>query len=180
MAAALQEPWGVWPAGWSKLNGPLPEPKVAVGLWLWKCRRWAWLGFTLYPHSLQMMGEGFPAAPRLCSGKAWGVKSGEGCRNPMACGLLCPKHQAAAFPSRFLPPFSAHSKTSSLFAKCHPLAMRLLPPAPFQGIRDTEQQGKWVQTVCSRQWEGSIPDWMLAHLLPGSSQPRGLLLPSPC
>lgn len=98
----------------------------------------------------------------------------------MACGLLCSKHRAAAFPSHLLPPFTAHSKTSSLFAKCHPLTLRLLPPAPFLGRRDTEQQGKWVQTVCSRQWEGSIPDWMLARLPHDSSQPRGLLLPSPC
>lgn len=44
--------------------------------------------FTHCPHSLQMMGKHFPAAARLCSGKAWQVKLGEGCHNPMACDLL--------------------------------------------------------------------------------------------
>lgn len=54
------------------------------------------------------------------------------------------------------------------------------PPAPFQGRRDAEGWGRWVHTVCSRQWESSIPAWMLVHLPAGSSQPEGLLLPSPC
>lgn len=83
VVVVLPELWGGWTAGWSELDGPIPSPAWQGGLWLWKFRRWGWSGFTLYPHSLQMVGEGFPAAPHLGSGKAWGIKLGEGCQNPM-------------------------------------------------------------------------------------------------
>lgn len=66
---------------------------------------------------------------------------------------------------------TARSKTRSQFATCHPLATCLLPLALLHGRRGTELQR--VQTLCSRQWEGSIPDWMLAPLPPGSFQPGG-------
>lgn len=120
----------------------------------------AWPGFTPYPQSLQMKGEGF--------------------QNPMACGLLCSKHRAAAFPSHFLPPLHRTLQDEFFVRQVSPLGHALAPPVPFQDRRAAEGWGRWVQSVCSRQWEGSIPDWMLAPLPPGSSQPRGPLLPSSC
>lgn len=97
-------------------------------------------------------------------------------------GLWSPLLQAlsSSFSQSF--PASLHCMLQDEFfvRQCHPLAMRLLPPAPFQGRRDADGRGRWVQTVCSREWEGSTQDWMSAHLPLGSSQPGESLLPSPC
>lgn len=136
-------------------------------------------------------GQGFPAAPRLSTGKAWQVKLGEGCQNPVASDLLSSKHKAAAFPSLFLLlhcsfsqsfpapslqlfpffscPFTACSKMRSQFATCHPPCHLLAPSSTFTGQGCRAAEG----SVCSRQWEGSVQDWMLAPLPPSSSQARG-------
>lgn len=89
-------------------------------------------GFTHCPHSLQMMGKGFLPAPRLSSGKAWRVKLGEGCQNPVACDLLSSKHQAAAFPSRFLP---LQCMLQDEVSVCHvsPPCHLLAPSSTFAG-----------------------------------------------
>lgn len=144
---------------------PVPKPKVAVGLWLWKHHRQARPGFALLSPFPSNEARGLPSSSTSLLRRGMvGVKLGEGWKNPMACGLLCSKHPAAAFSDHFLPSFTARSKTSSLFAKCHPPRRALA----FQGRRDAEGRGRWGHTVCSRQWDGSIPDWMLARLPPAS------------
>lgn len=67
--------------------------------------------FTRCPHSLQMMGKRFPAAARLSSGKAWQVKLGEGCHNPVACDLL--QAPSSSF-SQWIPAPSLHASRRGL------------------------------------------------------------------
>lgn len=85
-------------------------------------------------------GQGFPAAPHRSTGKAWQVKLGEGCQNPVASDLLSSKQQlfpvfscsfTAAFPSLFLP---LHCTLQDEVSICHvspplPLACSLLHKA---------------------------------------------------
>lgn len=49
-------------------------------------------------------------------------------------------------------------------------------PKAFLG---QEGAGRWVQTVCSRQREGSIPAWRAAHLLPAPPGLENLSRPPP-
>lgn len=137
--------------------------------------------FTHCPHSLQMMSRGFPAAPCLSSGKAWQVKLGEGCQNPMACDLLSSKHRAAAFPSRFLLP---HCTLQDKVSVCHVSPpYHLLAPsstsARQKGYRAAEGSDSLFKAV-GRQHPrldvGSSSTWLLpawrilfCHLCAGAS-----------
>lgn len=108
-------------------------------------------------------GQGFPAASCLRAGKAWQVKLGEGCWNPVAFDLLSSKHQAAAFPSHFLP---LHCTLQDEVSVCH-----LSPPWPPACSLQHLCRAEGVQSC--RGFRLFAQGWMLAPLPPGSSQPGG-------
>lgn len=115
-------------------------------------------------------GQGFPAAPCLRAGKAWQVKLGEGCWNPVASDLLSSEHQAAAFPSRFLP---LHCMLQDEVSVCHlsPPGHLLVPSSTFTGqkrCRAAEGSGCLFKAGC----------WLLFHRAPPSLEDS--LLPSLC
>lgn len=138
---ARWEPWGGWPAGWSELNGPLPEPKVAVGLWLWKHHRWARAGFTLYSRSVQMMGEGFPAAPRLL-GQGMGDTAGRGM--PKFSSLWAPLLRApsSSFSQPFPAPLHCALRDELFVLQMSPPHHALAPSNTFPGQEGHRVTGK--------------------------------------
>lgn len=141
-----------------------------------------------------MMGKGFPAAPRLSSGKAWQVKLGEGCWNPVACDLLSSKHRAAAFPSCFLPlqcTFQDEVSVCHVSPPCH-----LLAPSTYfagqKGCRAAEGSDRLFkaasQTGCRLLFQMAPPSledsllpslcWgqpcpVVLHTLPGGPPGKG-------
>lgn len=146
MVAALREPRGGWTAGWSTLDAPLPT--------------WHGWASRSVPGSFR---RGARASQQLCtSAQVWRVKLGEGWQNPTGCGLLCSKHPAAAFPSYFLPLFTARSKMSSLFAT-------LLPPSTFAGQRDGEG-GFRLFVRGSRKAAFQTGCWLVFHPAPPSTE----------
>lgn len=101
--------------------------------------------------------------PLRTSAQVWRVKLGEGWQNPTGCGL-----QALSSSFSQSLPSPLHCTLQDELFVCH-----LAPPSTFAGHRDGE--GGFRLFV-----QGSIPDWMLACLSPGSSQHRRPLLPSGC
>ena len=139
MVAALQEPWGGWPAGWSKLNCPLPEPKVAVGLWPWKRRRQAQPGFTLYPSN---DGQGLPRSSTSLLRQGMAGKVGRG--TPKSNGLWSPLLQApsSSFSQSFPAPLHCTLQDEFFVRQVSPPHHVLAPPSTFPGQEGHRVTGK--------------------------------------
>lgn len=122
---------------------------------------------THCPHSLQMMGKASQQLLRAC--KAWQVKLDEGCWNTVASDLLSSKHQAAAFPSYFLPP---HCMLQDEVSVCH-LSHPWPPACSLQHLHQAEE----VQS-CRGFSLFKAGCWLLFHQTPPSLEDSPL--PSLC
>lgn len=151
MVVSPWELWGGWQAGWSRMKGPLPRPKVAVTLQ--KHHGQAQPGFTLNPHPLPMRGEG-----SFLLRQGMGPKAGQGMLQSKAMwSPLLYQHPVAAFPSHFLPSFTSSSKMSSSFPRCHPLTIRWLSQH-FSRAGGMQRDGEGGSHSLFEEWEGIIPD----------------------